>query len=183
MSNHPLGEAHKLGADPRRGFRNELLTFMKCFKVVNFEKYQHYGEARTPPWIKVYNSIFDHYQFSMLKDSEKWHLIAIWLLASRSKNKLPYDGPWIAHKIHAREKVQLSNLESLGFIESYEDASAMLASCYQDASLDKNREEKNKTPHTPHGGSDGFDLFWKMYPKKKSKSRASRAWAKLNPNE
>ncbi|AJO76477.1 helix-turn-helix domain-containing protein [Pseudomonas sp. MRSN 12121] len=30
---------------------------------------------------------------------------------------------------------------------------------------------------------DGFDQFWKLYPKKKGRKDAAKAWAKLKPNE
>jgi hypothetical protein len=30
---------------------------------------------------------------------------------------------------------------------------------------------------------EGFDQFWKLYPKKKSRKEASKAWAKLKPSE
>ncbi|WP_085710874.1 MULTISPECIES: helix-turn-helix domain-containing protein [unclassified Pseudomonas] len=30
---------------------------------------------------------------------------------------------------------------------------------------------------------EGFDQFWKLYPKKKSRKDAAKAWAKLKPNE
>ncbi|ETF07982.1 helix-turn-helix domain-containing protein [Pseudomonas moraviensis] len=31
--------------------------------------------------------------------------------------------------------------------------------------------------------AEGFDQFWKLYPKKKSRKDAAKAWAKLKPNE
>lgn len=31
--------------------------------------------------------------------------------------------------------------------------------------------------------AEAFEVFWKLYPKKKSRKEASKAWAKLNPNE
>lgn len=30
---------------------------------------------------------------------------------------------------------------------------------------------------------EGFEQFWKLYPKKKSRKEAAKAWAKLNPND
>lgn len=44
----------------------------------------------------------------------------------------------------------------------------------------------NTPPIPPHGGNGGedsrFDEFWELYPKKKSKEDARKAWKKLNPN-
>ena len=34
-----------------------------------------------------------------------------------------------------------------------------------------------------HAGPEGFDRFWKAYPKKKSRGQAEKAWAKLKPDE
>ena len=86
------------------------------FKVSNHEKFQHYKD-RTPPWIKLYNELLDDYEFCCLQDASKLHLIMIWLLASRSENKLPVDPGWIAKKISASEKVNLDVLFQAGFLE------------------------------------------------------------------
>lgn len=50
--------------------------------------------------------------------------------------------------------------------------------------LDKEGEgDKDNTPLPPKGALGGFEKFWKVYPNKKSKQRALKAWRKLNPNE
>ena len=41
----------------------------------------------------------------------------------------------------------------------------------------------NNTPLTPQGVETGFEIFWAAYPKKTSKPAATKAWAKLKPNE
>ncbi|MBL7686228.1 MAG: hypothetical protein JNK65_09390 [Deltaproteobacteria bacterium] len=119
----------------------------KFFKVVNFDKFQHYGD-RVPPWIKVYNYLLDNYEFGQLSDAGKGHLICIWLLASRKSNKLPFDDRWIATRIQAKSKINLKEMESLGFIECYSDldgdASNMLASVASDACLEERREEERR---------------------------------------
>ncbi len=66
---------------------------MKTFSVKNFERFQHYKD-RSPPWIKLYNELLDDYSFACLDDAAKFHLIAIWLLASRTDNRIPYDATW-----------------------------------------------------------------------------------------
>ena len=99
---------------------------MQHFSVCNWADKQHYKD-RNPPWIKLYNDLLENYEFSLLSDKEKFHLVGIWILASRLKNKLPLDGKWIAKKIDADSKVDLNRLIELGFIE-------VLAVCKQDAS-------------------------------------------------
>ena len=58
--------------------------------VKNFEQYQHYKD-RKPPWIKLYNDVLDDYAFEVMPDASKAHLMLIWLLASRTDNRIPND--------------------------------------------------------------------------------------------
>ena len=113
---------------------NEL-TFM----VKNFSKFQHYKD-RTPPWIKLYNELLDDYTFTCLQDASKLHLILIWLLASRSNNKIPFDAEWIGKKISATEKVDLQELLDSGLIILNKDASKVLATRKQHARPERERE-------------------------------------------
>lgn len=101
----------------------------KTFSVHNFEKHQHYKE-RTPPWIKLLNSTLDDYEIGALPDHTKAHLFAIWLLASRYSNKIPYDAEWIAKRINANTPVDLKILEKCGFIIVDQSCSDLLADCY-----------------------------------------------------
>ena len=87
----------------------------RTFSVLNFDRFQHYKD-RNPPWIKLYNELLDDYHFSCLQDASKLHLILIWLLASRTDNKLPYDSTWISRRINASEHVNLQALAQAGFI-------------------------------------------------------------------
>ena len=88
---------------------------MRTFHVKDFEKCQHYKD-RSPPWIKLYNETLDDYEFASLPDAGKFHLIAIWLLASRSGNRIPFDPVWVARRINALDAVDLQLLADRGFI-------------------------------------------------------------------
>lgn len=108
---------------------------MAFFRVKNFERFQHYKD-RSPPWIKLYNELLDDYDFGLLPDASKMHLVAIWLLASRSDNKIPYDSGWVERRINATERVDLGLLLDRGFIvvdqqlhSLARDASVALADC------------------------------------------------------
>lgn len=114
------------------------------FSVKNFKKYQHYRD-RNPPWIKLYNELLDDYAFCRLPDAVKWHLIAIFLLASRYDNKIPSDPKWLAAKIGATIPVDLPQLEAAGFIEFDQGCSKMLADCKQLALPETEREGEPKT--------------------------------------
>lgn len=106
---------------------------MITFSVKNFDRFQHYKD-RAPPWIKLYNELLDDYEFGALPDASKMHLVAIWLLASRSENKIPFDPEWVSRRINATEKVDLKLLAQKGFIvvdqqlqDREQDASTSLA--------------------------------------------------------
>lgn len=102
-------------------------------RVRNWREFQHYKE-RSPPWIKVHNSLIENYEFGGLTDVQKCHLILIWLLASRTDNKLHDDPEWVRKRIGASNKVDLQALVNAGFLERYGDESEVLAECVQDAS-------------------------------------------------
>lgn len=113
------------------------------FKVKNWENFQHYKD-RNPPWIKLHNQLLDNYEFELLGDSSKGHLLCIWMLASRTQNKMPYDARWIGKKIGASSKVDLQALENSGFIECLHDASKMLHKQNNPDSVSVPLEEKSR---------------------------------------
>jgi hypothetical protein len=154
------------------------------FSVKNLEKFQHYKD-RSPPWIKLYNELLDDYDFGSLPDTAKWHLVAIWLLASRSGNKIPFDSDWVARRINATGTVDLDLLAARGFIvidqalqTAEHDASAPLADRKQSACPEREGEteaeaeaetetEKDSGAPAPRPMiDDPFVRFWSAYPKR-----------------
>ncbi len=113
-------------------------------RVKNWERFQHY-KRRNPPWIRLYNELLDDYAFSRLQDASKWHAVGIWLLASRFDNRIPDDPHWIAQRINARSALNMPELLSAGFIERYQDASVMLASCEQNSIPEAETETEENT--------------------------------------
>ena len=123
------------------------------FRVKNFEKYQHYAD-RSPPWIKLYNSILDSYSYYKLSDTSRSHLIAIMLLASRTNNKLPYDEKWIRETIRAKSRVMLQPIFDADFLEFIDEPNnknndlndAPLSTCKHDASnvLDQRERQRER---------------------------------------
>lgn len=116
---------------------------MRHLSVKNFERFQHYKD-RSPPWIKLYNSLLDDYHFAQLPDASKWHLVAIWLLASRSNNSIPADEVWVTRMAGAHTPVHFAPLISAGFIEIYDDASGAVAPRKQDDDLEGEGERETK---------------------------------------
>ena len=145
---------------------------MKTFHVKNFEKFQHYKD-RAPPWIKLYNELLDDYEFGLLPDATKMHLVAIWLLASRSENKIPFDPAWVSRRINATEKVNLNLLVERGFVlldqelhTTEQDASTPQAEC-----LSREREEgeteKSRIIVARAPKDERFEELRKAYPRRK----------------
>jgi hypothetical protein len=151
-----------------------MVDEMKYFRVVNWEKYQHYKD-RAPKWIKVYSDIFSDFNFLQLTDSERFHLIGLWILASKLNNKIPVDQAYIKAQIFSTSKVNLEKLETLGFIEVVEGDTIL----HQNASLEEEkRREREEERKRRDRWSKRFDSFWKAYPKKKGKDPAKKAWMK-----
>ena len=124
-------------AQPAQGTKSP----MQFFRVKNLEKHQHY-KNRAPVWIKLYSSILDDFAFANLPDTSKFHLIAIWILASKNENRIPFCSKWIKRRTNCKRKVDLSILQDAGFIEIIPDnASKPLASRKQTADTEKRREE------------------------------------------
>ena len=146
---------------------------MEYLEVKNWEKFQHYTK-RDPPWIKLYYSTLDDYEYACLQDASKLLLISLWMLAGRTNNKIPCDTVWIKSKSMIKGKINLDPLVSAGFITVNGDASKMLANCKQDATLRREEKRREETEYT-----DRFNQFWKAYPKKQGKGEAWEAWRKV----
>jgi hypothetical protein len=168
------------------------------FSVRNFERFQHYKD-RSPPWIKLYNELLDDYRFGLLPDASKLHLVAIWLLASRFNNRIPHDPGWIAKRISATERVDLTLLQSAGFIE-VRAARSVKARRKQSACPEREAETETETEKEKMDSSAGadpspanpktgkkiypalFEEFWRAYPVDAlmSKSKAYEKWGRLS---
>jgi len=155
---------------------------MDFFRVTNWDQYQHYKD-RDPTWIKLYARLLDDYAFATLPDNSKWHLIGVFLLASKQGNRIPGDPRWVRKKIAARTRVDLEALLAAGFIE--EDASAVLADCAPPAIPEKESESEERREDSLSAGADvddSFEEFWKAYPTDPlmSKKKARAEWERLN---
>ena len=115
----------------------------QTFSVKNWDEFQHYKD-RNPPWIKLHNHLLDDYEFEMLGDAAKGHLLCIWMLASRTKNEMILDDKWITKKIGASTKVNLEALISSGFLIVEHDASTPLHNETQLATVSVPSEEKSR---------------------------------------
>jgi hypothetical protein len=122
--------------------------------------FQHY-KNRDPIWIKAYTRLLSDQAFLDLTYHQRGLLLSIWLEYARSNRQLR-DGNatttrqtrdshvtltrQLGHRVTTRD---LEALNHAGFIEF--SASAPLAECKQDASLDK--EVEKKRPSTSNGAT------------------------------
>lgn len=155
---------------------------VKTLRVKNWEEFQHYKD-RCPPWIKLHRTLIDDFEFSLLQDDAKAHLILIWLLASQHDGKVPFDANFLQRKLGTTITPDLDALVSAGFLlveqVASKGASKSQARSKQNARLEeKRREEKNSCAN-----AEAFTRFWDAYPKKKNKGQAERTFAKLDPDE
>jgi ribosomal protein L12E/L44/L45/RPP1/RPP2 len=166
------------------------------FSVKNFERFQHYKD-RSPPWIKLYNELLDDYSFGLLPDASKLHLVAIWLLASRSNNRIPHDPAWIAKRISATERVDLDLLRTCGFIELHGVRKTPAArkpdadpEREAESETDREKEKEDSSAEADAGApvvkgrktyTPAFEAFWRDYPTDAlmSKSKAFEKWQRL----
>jgi hypothetical protein len=120
---------------------------MKYLRVKKWDEHQHYTD-RDPPWIKVYNRLLDDYDFLSLAESAQSHLVKLWLLASRTDNKIPYDLAFITTKIGAKSVVNIDDLIVAGWLE-LADVSAIPARPAKERKVNarkkKDRERKKDT--------------------------------------
>ena len=159
---------------------------MDYISIKNWEKYQHYHD-RNPPWIKLYHSLLDDYEYCCLQDASKLLLISLFLLASRTDNKIPADPDWIKSKAAIKGKLDFKPLVTIGFIkvngDGKQDASKMLASDKQNG-VPETEERQRRDRGEKSIYTEDFKIFWKAYPKKEKKGGAVKAWNKLkNPQK
>ncbi len=159
-----------------------LISVKSLISVKNFERFQHYKD-RCPKWIKLYNELLDDYAFGCLPDASKMHLIAIWLLASRSNNLVPNDPKWIAGRINASEPVDLQPLFEAGFIV----ASEPLADCSVIDILEGEGEGEREGESVSSPTGDAFSAFQEFaakhglaVPRKLSDARRKKLAARID---
>ena len=161
---------------------------MEYFQVVNWDEFQHYKD-RNPPWIKLHNQLLDNYDFCCLQDASKAHLLCIWMLASRTGNKIPLNSDWLKGKIGSTGNIDLDELLASGFIEKIvgnqplpyveHNASTALSDGKQSAIPEGEGETEAKKRESQN---ILFDDFWKIYPgpRKNNKPKAKTLFNKQN---
>src|ERR1700739_806847 len=115
------------------------------FRIVTWRAFQHYRE-RNPPWIKLHRELLTSRAWISGDDANRTLMVALMLIAADTDNLIPADPDYIQRRAYLNSKPDFSRLLDLGFIEP---ASAMLATCKQDARPETEAEtetEKTKPP-------------------------------------
>jgi len=116
---------------------------MKHFYLKSWEEYQHgSGKTREYPWIKLYGSLFRRHWFIEMTEEFRYWTICLLDYSRENNNRNPLNLETFFRIYHLKfcikkSKTWFNYLISKDFI-----ASKMLAECYQDAS--SNREEENR---------------------------------------
>ena len=159
---------------------------MDYIRIAEWDKIQHYKQ-RNPPWVKLYSWILDDDSFDCLPDDSKLLFFCLLPFASRRKNQIRLDFKWLQKKLPIERKITNDTIQPLvtaGFIECYHDDSKAIADDKQDAIPETETETETETEkRQKRAESDGdFDIFWKAYPKKRSKDAALRRWNSIKPD-
>jgi hypothetical protein len=113
------------------------------YRIVEWEKYQHYKD-RSPPWIKLYRSLLTSETWILCDDASRVLAIACMVIASTTDNKIPCDPKYMKRVAYLNDEPNYEHLLRCNFIQLVDDASNMLASCYQDAIPEQSRAEQSK---------------------------------------
>lgn len=106
---------------------------IRWLSVRNWDRYQHYAKRR-PPWIKLYNDLLDDYEFRSLSETGRFHLLLIFLLASRTENRIPCDDRYLQSVLPTDRPIDLDELVAARFLVPLHvehGDSAVQASCKQ----------------------------------------------------
>jgi hypothetical protein len=123
-------------------------------EVKNFDQFQHYKQ-RNPPWIKLHAAMMDDYDFAQLPEVARFHLMGIWVLASKTGNKIPADPEWIERRINAQSPVDLELLITAGFVKRLRRASDVLAESKQVAIPSREEERREETEESTYASHTG----------------------------
>lgn len=153
--------------------------------IKNFERLQHYKD-RSPKWIKVYVDLLTDYAFAQLSNGNKWIYIGLLLLASRTDNRTPFDGKWLAGQLAlGDEGLNLQPLVDAGFVMLAdrnivgECVASKMPHALLFSSLGSKKEKKPSRQKRRDDYSPVFEEAWKRYPARpnNNKPRAWQQWA------
>lgn len=159
---------------------------MGQLKVRNWEEWQTYRKDRpAPPWIKIHRRLLLDPDFITLSDSERSHILLIWVAAA-SKNGVINDDPKVVQRlINSDVPPDLEKFLSLQLLEKVrkrgrQKDAKKTSQRRQNVTPEERGKKKEEETLNPLAG---FEAFWSAYSKKNSKGQAQKAWVKLSPDD
>jgi hypothetical protein len=172
------------------------------YRIKNWDKYQHY-KTRNPPWIKLHCEIITSEDWVMLDDQSRVLAIACMLMASKDDDgHIPDNPSYIQRVCYLHNKPDFTPLLESGFLQVVDiiepraskksNPLARNAKCLQtqkdarpetETETEGEAKTETETKHPSPAGLEGFEEFWKAYPRKVGIEAARKAWKKLKPSK
>ncbi len=146
--------------------------------IVNWERFQHYGDRRRPPWVRLHRTLLDNREWHELSGDASKLLAECWLLASETLDgTIPLSTADLTWRLRRTDidltRTLLQELATAQFIELRQhDASTALATRPQQASPVRARR---KHAASPEESREEEDKDVKMAPGACAPSPASTA--------
>lgn len=153
---------------------------MQYVRIKEWDQFQHYKD-RAPPWIKLHKSLMTSRTWVSLDDAGRVLAIASMMLAADTGNKTPLDPVYLRRVAYLNTDPDFAPLVKIGFVEIIDENLNLLASA--SAALAKRTVCPPEERRGEKRFAQPFDLFWKAYPKRKSRGQAEKAFMKINPDE
>ncbi len=141
---------------------------VQYFRFTNWGKYQHY-KKRSPPWIRLHNSLLRSRSFMGLTEAVRWHAVGLMLVASQHGNVIEWDVRWLRLELKCKAAIDFTALFASGLIELCNEKGAPDTS-ETDSSEADNSDKKRTAGKRPKKMSPKpdplFDEFWQAYPER-----------------
>jgi len=167
---------------------------MASLKIANWDKWQTFRSGRgTPPWIKLYRSLFSNTEWACLTDSEKGQLVSLWILAADRSGSIPAD-PSILRKVcQLDDEPNIKRLIDLGFLTGTcqsndgQMVDNLTPTCPQLVTAEtetetEERQSKSKKRNSGEYTVDFVTFYAAWIGTKKKKANAFKEWKKLRPD-
>lgn len=156
------------------------------YRIKNWSKFQHYKD-RNPPWIKLHVELLASEDWVTLADASKLLMVVCMVIAARENGIIPGSADYIKRVAYLDKRPDLTPLIECGFLEELLADASESKQAQASARPEKEAEgetEKKDTPIAPKGAAypKDFESFWTLYPEKKGKDAAHRAWRKREKN-
>lgn len=151
------------------------------YRIKNWQEFQHYGDKRTPPWIKLHYEILTSETWIMIDDASKLLAIVCMLLASRNRGEVKGSAAYIQKVGNLNRLPNFKPLIDIGFLIPLDDASNMQALAPESSSLSSSLSlSKGGVGESENGSHDDFTEFWQQFPRQRIGSRpaAHKSWQK-----